>query len=189
MTDSTNPRILANNIRKLFKKVNSIEPGTVVEGNPSGSGFNTLLTKIKIGSNKYKLPKDVTPNPEGEASDELTKLGIGSDIYSISGGSINFTADEFDSGMTFLGSKVYGKVLSYSGSVSNSSWTVTNTTISDINNPIFAFGIDETAKTCLPLLAWYSTSSENAGLNVTAARPSAAMNVSKIIVLYTKSES
>lgn len=189
MIDSTNPRILANNIRKLFSKINSIEPGTVVEGNPSGSGFNTLLTKIKIGSNKYKLPKDVTPNPEGEASDDLTKLGIGSVIYSISGGGIDFTTDEFDSGMTFLNSKIYGKVISYTGSISNSSWSVLNVTIADFDNPIFAFGINESAKTCVPLIAWYSLESQNLGLNMIAARPSAAIDVSKIVVLYTKTES
>lgn len=83
MIDSTNPRILANHIRKLWAKVNGIVPGTEVEGNPSGSGFNTLLTKIKIGSHKYKLPADVAANPEGEATGSLTKLGIGSGIYSI----------------------------------------------------------------------------------------------------------
>lgn len=91
MIDSTNPRILANHIRKLWAKVNGIVPGTEVEGNPSGSGFNTLLTKIKIGSHKYKLPADVTANPEGEATGSLTKLGIGSGIYSVSSGSSGHT--------------------------------------------------------------------------------------------------
>lgn len=80
MIDSTNPRILANNIRKLFSKISDIPS---VEGNPSGSGYNTLLTKLKIGNIKYKLPKDVTVNPEGEASGALNKLGVGSAIYSV----------------------------------------------------------------------------------------------------------
>ena len=88
MIDSTNPRIIADNIKKLWEKVNGIVPGTVVEGNPSGSGFNTLLTKIKIGSSKYKLPPNVEANPEGEASGSLSKIGIGSGVYSIAGGSI-----------------------------------------------------------------------------------------------------
>ena len=79
MIDSTNPRIMANNIRRLFQR----PIGTPVEGNPSGSGFNTLLTKIKIGNTKYKLPKDVTANPEGEATESLTKLGVGSTVYGV----------------------------------------------------------------------------------------------------------
>ena len=84
MIDSTNPRIMANAIRKLFSKISAIP---VVKGNPSGSGFNTLLTKIQIGSSKYKLPAEVVANPEGEATTSLTKLGIGTGIFSVGGGS------------------------------------------------------------------------------------------------------
>ena len=90
MIDSTNPRILANNIKKLLARINAIVPGTVVTGNPSGSGFNTLLTKIKIGDSKYKLPDAVVANPEAEASTDLTKLTVGSTIYGIPGGGGGF---------------------------------------------------------------------------------------------------
>ena len=83
MIDSTNPRILANNIRKLFAMVKAIVPGTVVEGNPTGSGYTNLLKKIKIGSSKYKLPDEVTANPEGEATGSLTKIGIGDAILNV----------------------------------------------------------------------------------------------------------
>lgn len=83
MIDSTNPRILADNVRNLFKKIS----GMNVEGNPSGSGYNTLLTKLKIGSSKYKLPKDVTANPETEATGSLTKLKVGDSVYSVGSGS------------------------------------------------------------------------------------------------------
>lgn len=87
MIDSINPRIMADNIKKLDAR----PVGTQVEGNPSGSGFNTLLTKLKIGNSKYKLPANVTANPADEATDSLTKIGIGSGIYSISGGSSGHT--------------------------------------------------------------------------------------------------
>lgn len=85
MIDSTNPRILANNIRKLFAMVKAIVPGTVVEGNPTGTGYNTLLSKIKIGSSKYKLPAEVVANPEGETAGELSKLKIGDTAFSVEG--------------------------------------------------------------------------------------------------------
>ena len=110
MIDSTNPRSLADNIRILLKKVNSIVPGTVVEGNPSGTGFNTLLTKIKIGSHKYKLPSDVVANPEGEATGSLSKIGIGDGIFSVE--SIPAYSDiKFDTGKRYDNKIVYGIVI------------------------------------------------------------------------------
>lgn len=93
MVDSTNPRIMANNIRELSDKIAAND----VEGNPSGSGFNTLLTKIKIDSKKFKLPNQVEANPAGEATDALEKISIGSSIFSLAGGaevkSFTFTGD------------------------------------------------------------------------------------------------
>lgn len=129
MIDSTNPRILANNIRKLFAMVKAIVPGTVVEGNPSGSGFNTLLTKIKIGNSKYKLPPNVAGNPEDEATESLTKLAIGSEIYEV-GGSYTppaYSTSEFDTGKKYLNRTVYGKFFDYT--VASSGATVTVATI------------------------------------------------------------
>ena len=78
MIDSTNPRIMANAIRKLFSKTSAIP---VVKGNPTGSGFNTLLTKLQIGSSKYKLPEEVTANPTTESTTLLSALKIGSDEF------------------------------------------------------------------------------------------------------------
>ena len=78
MIDSTNPRILADNIRALFKR----PVGTQVEGNPSGSGYSNLLTKIKIGSTKYKIVswKDVTGTlTAGETSLVLEDTAIKTD--------------------------------------------------------------------------------------------------------------
>lgn len=85
MIDSTNPRILANNIRKLFAMVKAIVPGTVVEGNPTGTGYTNLLKKIKIGSSKYKLPDEVTANPEDAATGDLSKIKIGDSVYGLNG--------------------------------------------------------------------------------------------------------
>lgn len=129
MIDSTNPRILANNIRKLFAMVKAIVPGTVVEGNPIGSGYDNLLTKIKIGSSKYKLPEEVTANPEGEATGSITKLGVGSAIYEV-GGSYTppaYSTTEFDTGKKYLDRVVYGKFFDYT--IASSGGTVTVATI------------------------------------------------------------
>lgn len=106
MIDSMNPRILANNIRELFKKINSITPGTDVEGNPSGPGYNTLLTKIKIGTHKYKLPLDVTANPEGAATVKLEKLGVGGTIYNTDAAFVD-TANVIQAKTTYSGSLTY----------------------------------------------------------------------------------
>lgn len=139
MIDSTNPRILANNIRKLFAMIKAIVPGTVVEGNPSGSGFNTLLTKIKIGNSKYKLPPEVTANPEGEATGSLTKIGIGSEIYPVKEG-ITYSTDEFDTGDKWIDdSPIYCKVYTPASAISLSTQglgtdiTSTITNVSDIS--------------------------------------------------------
>lgn len=118
MVDSTNPRILAGNIRALAKKIASIVPGTVVEGNPSGSGFNTLLTKIKIGSNKYKLPDQVTANSEDEATEALTKLKIGSNVYGIEAGGLDYGTSETKIGK-YKGSDLYAAEVTFSGSFIN----------------------------------------------------------------------
>lgn len=78
MIDSTNPRCLADNIRHLIKKIAAIP---IVQGNPTGSGYNTLITKLKIGNTKYKLPSNVIANPEGDAIAQITKIQIGDTIY------------------------------------------------------------------------------------------------------------
>ena len=84
MVDSTNPRIMANNIRELESKIVTND----VEGNPSGSGYNTLLTKMKIDGKKFKLPNQVEANPEGEATDDLEKVSIGGTIFALAGGGL-----------------------------------------------------------------------------------------------------
>lgn len=141
MIDSTNPRILANHIKKLWAKVNTITPGTVVEGNPSGSGFNTLLTKIKIGSHKYKLPADVTANPEGEATDALTKIGIGSDVLSVGGGASipDYSSTEHLAGMKWVdGSDIYEKTIYNAGGSTGAVLIAHN--ISNFSKLICAYG-------------------------------------------------
>lgn len=112
MIDSTNPRILANNIKKLFARINAIVPGTVVTGNPSGSGFNTLLTKIKIGDSKYKLPDAVIGNPEDEATEALTKLKVGNTTYNLSSYTPpNYSTTEFNTGKKWIDNRdIYGIV-------------------------------------------------------------------------------
>ena len=164
MIDSTNIRIIADNIRHLFKKVNSIEPGTVVEGNPSGSGFNTLLTKIKIGSSKYKLPSqvvanpetesttlleslqvgsdefvlpaNVTANPEGTATSDLTKIGIGSGIFGIPVGGTEYSTTEQKIGKWIDGSDLY--MITYATDSPPADWNPVNNSGIDIKGFIDA---------------------------------------------------
>ena len=123
MIDSTNPRIMANNIRELSTK---IEANDVV-GNPTGSGYNTLLTKIKIDGNKFKLPADVSANPADEATDEATKLKIGSTVYSLGGGggyTPNYSETESEVGINFGDKPVYGKLVALAVSSITTSWAI-----------------------------------------------------------------
>lgn len=119
MIDSTNPRIMVNNIRELESKISAND----VEGNPSGSGYNTLLTKMKIGGNKFKLPGQVVANPSGSATSEVTKLEVGGTIYSIGGSSgVDFSLTEQDTGLKWIdGSPIYQKT--YEITSVFSSWT------------------------------------------------------------------
>lgn len=121
MIDSTNPRIMADNIRELNTRMISND----VEGNPSGSGFNTLLTKMKIDGKKYKLPNQVVANPIGEATGEVETLEIGGSIYSVGGGGaggVNYSLEEQDTGLTWIdGRPIYQK--SYELSALSGSWT------------------------------------------------------------------
>ena len=56
MIDSTNPRIMADNIRELESKLNAL-------------------------SATIEAINQVTPNPEGDATVQLTKIQIGSVVY------------------------------------------------------------------------------------------------------------
>ena len=56
MIDSTNPRIMADNIRELESRLNAL-------------------------SATVEAINQVTPNPEGDATVQLTKIQIGSVVY------------------------------------------------------------------------------------------------------------
>lgn len=120
MVDSTNPRIMADNIRKLEGKILAND----VEGNPSGTGYNTLLTKIKIDGKKFKLPNQVIANPTGEASDEIESIEVGGTIYSLGGGYVpNYSETEAEVGYKFGNDTVYGKLIPITGTSIGTSWT------------------------------------------------------------------
>lgn len=91
MIDSTNPRVMANNIRALHGR----PVGTVVEANASGNGYTTSLAKLKVGDSKYKVfnCKDITGTLEaGQTSLTLSDSAIKSnstyeiftDVYGLS---------------------------------------------------------------------------------------------------------
>lgn len=184
MIDSTNPRIMADNIRKLFAK----PTGTVVEGNPSGSGFNTLLTKIKIGSHKYKIPDAVVANPEGELTGNLSKIGIGSGIYPVTNG-VAYSNDEFDTGDKWIdGSPIYGKVYTPASAIQLSTQglgtdiTSIITNVSDISLIIEASAHLEESSLYLPIAADISNGDISAYTFVNAS-------VDVIVLKYTKTTS
>lgn len=159
MIDSTNPRILANNIRKLFSKISRIPS---VEGNPSGNGYNTLLTKLKIGSSKYKLPKDVTVNPEAEATGDLTKLEVGGVVYGIpSYTPPSYSTTEFDTGRKWIDSSpIYEKTIDKHAdpvAVSSNTWTVFDTSSTDIKVlEAMALSVDNgNIDACYPIICSY----------------------------------
>ena len=81
MVDSTNPRIMADNIKELDKKIIAAD----VNANPTGEATGTL-TKLEVDGTIYAIPQgtSVTANPEGAATSELTKIGVGTSIFSIS---------------------------------------------------------------------------------------------------------
>ena len=80
MIDSTNPRIMADNIRKLSEA--------------SGSGGSTVV-----------------PNPEGEATGNLSSLGIDGSKYTIPVYSPpEYSTTEYDTGKKYVdGRSIYGK--------------------------------------------------------------------------------
>ena len=193
MIDSTNIRIIADNIRHLFKKVNSIEPGTVVEGNPSGSGFNTLLTKIKIGSSKYKLPNQVNANPEGEATSNLTKLEIGSAIFGIPVGGIEYSTTEQKIGKWTDDSDLYSKTYIVDSNITNNGTTSID---SDMLPSMFkgAFGYIEcnSGAEIWPMMFYLDSNNfvrymiSSAGINVEIKDSYHIPNKIVITVFYTK---
>ena len=110
MTDSTNPRIIADNIRALFKKIKA----AVVNANPEGEATGTL-TKLEVKGSIYAIPQgtNVTANPEGEATGSLTSLGIGGVKYSIPVYSPqDYSTTEYSTGKKWIDDKdVFGIVI------------------------------------------------------------------------------
>ena len=91
MIDSTNPRILANNIRKLLAKI---------------IGLQAEIEAITPGS-------EVVANPEGEAAGNLSSLGIDGDKYNIPTYSpVDYSTTEYNTGKKWTdGRDVFGIVI------------------------------------------------------------------------------
>ena len=159
MIDSTNPRIMATNIRELGAR----PAGTSVEGNPSGSGYTTLLTKLKVGTNKYKLPADVKANPEGEASGSLNKIGIGSGIYSVGGGSSAYSTTEAVVGKWIDGSDVYEKTYFVAAPTKGSNQTIEDSDLEDADIVISLTGTYKRYVDSSTVMTYAMNSSESGG--------------------------
>lgn len=83
MVDSTNPRVIADNIKEL-----AANGGTTVEANPEGAA-TADLEKLGVDGTVYGIPS-IEANPEGEATDNLEKLGVGGAVYEIPSGGGGF---------------------------------------------------------------------------------------------------
>lgn len=114
MIDSTNPRILANNIRRLFAKI---------------IGLEAEIEAITPGS-------VVVANPEGESTEELSSLGIDGDKYLISNQGYNISSTEATTGCKFKGSDIYIKEFS-------ASFTMTSNAVSWVDSGVSTSGIDK----------------------------------------------
>lgn len=120
MTDSTNPRVMADNIKILDKKIKAAD----VNANPEGEATGTL-TKLGVDGSIYSIPQgtSVTANPEGEATETLTKLEVGTGIYSIPVYTpVDYSENEVNTGIKWIdGKTIYRKVIT--GNLTRGSWT------------------------------------------------------------------
>ena len=57
MIDSTNPRVMADNIQQLANRPSG---GTTVVANPEGTA-TSVLTKLEVGESIYSIPQPDTP--------------------------------------------------------------------------------------------------------------------------------
>ncbi len=104
MVDSTNPRVMADNIKMLA----------------AGAGGGTT----------------VEANPEGAATGELEKIGIGDDIYSV-GGKIVYSKTEHEVGTWTDGSPIYERTFELETAVTyGTSWTKTGISATGIDKLI-----------------------------------------------------
>ncbi len=121
MIDSTNPRIMADNIRKLSEA--------------SGSGGSTVV-----------------PNPEGEATGDLSSLGIDGSKYTIPVYSpVDYSTSEVDTGIKWVdGSSIYRKTISF-GEVAAASSKEVEHGIDNLGDVIRIYGSAYSATRFIPL--------------------------------------
>ena len=77
MVDSTNPRIMADNIKMLAAG----SGGSSVVANPEGEATEDLA-KLEVDGTVYGIP-EIEVNPEGAATTDLEKLKVGDTTYAI----------------------------------------------------------------------------------------------------------
>lgn len=186
MVDSTNPRVMADNIKML-----AANGGATVEANPEGEA-TADLEKLEVDGTVYGIPS-IEVNPEGEATADLEKLEVDGTIYEIpeASGMPNLSATETLTGRTYLGSPTYIKVFDFTGSQqvnSNLSWYSMPVTLPEgINNIVAAtikhFGGGITNAFDVQLSNGALQFRNHSMQNETFASPD------KVILEYTKTES
>lgn len=110
MVDSTNPRVMADNIKSLNEKIKAAD----VNANPTGEATGTL-TKLEVDGVIYGIASGttVTANPEGSATVDLEKLEINNTVYGIPVYTpVNYSTTEADTGIKWIdGSTIYRKTI------------------------------------------------------------------------------
>ena len=141
MTDSTNPRVMADNIKELAASTGGI---VSVEANPTGTA-TADLEKLDVDGTIYGISESVSveANPEGEATVDLEKLGVDGTIYGIpEGGLPDLSTTEVLTGRNYNGVPTYTAIVYFSEVIqinSNLSWyTMPGTMPANINNLISA---------------------------------------------------
>lgn len=187
MVDSTNPRVMADNIKELAAR----ESGTVVEANPTGA-TTADLEKLGVDGTIYGIPK-VEANPEGAVTAELEKLGVDDTIYSISNYTpVAYSTTEVNTGQKWIdGSDIYMITVVFNDSITTSSKELIDMTSNAVNELIKCeYAIKEGAITYFGAMnnisIGYSSTTKKVNVNVATGSYS---NGGTFTFFYTKTAS
>ena len=157
LPDSTNPRVMADNIKTLNEKIKEAD----VNANPEGEATGTL-TKLEVDGEIYAIPQgtSVVANPEDEATDTLTKLEVGEEVYEIpSYTPISYSATKQDTGMKWIdGSTVYAITLETNASISTNWTSLVDVSTLHIGKVIDAVTRSDDTQN-FPIAIWYDGTS------------------------------
>lgn len=185
MVDSTNPRVMADNIKML-----AANGGATVEANPEGEAAADL-EKLGVDGTIYGIPS-IEANPEGAATEDLEKLRFGGMVYGIPG--LNFSTTPVKIGK-YMNGDLYAVIIDCGNVDAGAGGKTITHNISDISEIVFYYGIGynsvESAFNLLPRVdndVTYQRGMRVSATNIViggATNAPALANV-KAIILYTK---